>query len=73
MINSAPHKSLDQGVRGDEHKKYYYTWVVSLESKWGAYSRLLLMARELERWYHEHQQGITKGHYKCKVQTQLEE
>ena len=68
LIYSAPFKSQDQGARGDEHKKYYNTWVVSFKVRWGAYSKKLL--KELEKWYHKHPPRMTKGHSKSKVQSQ---
>ena len=52
-------KSQDQGERGDEHKKYYNTWAVSFKARWGAYSKKLL--KELEKLYHGHPLGMTKG------------
>ena len=48
-------KSPDQGARGDKHKKYYDTWVVSVKARWGAYRKKLL--KELEKWFHKHQKG----------------
>ena len=39
-------------MHGDEHKKYYDTWVISFKSKWGSYCKLL--SKELERSYHKH-------------------
>ena len=68
LIYSAPFKSQDQGARGDEHKKYYNTWVVSFKVRWGAYRKKLL--KELEKWYHKHPPRMTKGHSKSKVQSQ---
>ena len=46
LIYSALFKSLDQGARGDEYKKYYTTWVVMFKSRWGPYCKLLLKALE---------------------------
>ena len=68
MIYSAPFKSPDQGARGDEHKKYYDTWVVSFKARWGAYRKKLL--KELEKWYHKHPPGMTKGRRRSKVPSQ---
>ena len=67
-IYSAPFKSPDQGSRGDEHKKYYDTWVVSFKARWGTYRKKLL--KELEKWYHERPPGMTKGRRKSKVLSQ---
>ena len=51
LIYTAPFKALDQGKPGDEHKKYFDTWVRSFKAKWGAYSKKLF--KELEKWYLE--------------------
>ena len=68
LIYSAPFKSQDQGARRDEHMKYYYTWVVSFKARWGAYRKKLL--KELEKWFHKHPPGMTKGRRKSKVPSQ---
>ena len=68
LIYSAQFKSPDQGACGDEHKKYYNTWVVSFKARWGAYHKNLL--KELEKWYHKHPPGMTKGCHRSKVPSQ---
>ena len=68
MIYSAQFKSPDQGACGDEHKKYYDTWVVSFKARWGAYRKKLL--KELEKWFHKHPAGMTKGRRKSQVPSQ---
>ena len=64
LIYSALFKSPDQGARRDEHKKYYDTWVVSFKARRGAYRKKLL--KELQKWYHMHPPGMTKGRGRSK-------
>ena len=47
---SAPFKSPDKSVHRIKHKKYYYTWVATFNSRlgWGPYRKLLW--KELETW-----------------------
>ena len=57
LIYSAQYKSQDHGARGDEHKKYFDTWIVSFKARWGIYSKKVL--NELERLHHENQPKTT--------------